>query len=122
MAAFHKPRHRAILILAFVAVGISIVAWTVCKNPAINFLPGDGRGEWIIFPTPVDARGHGLAGVDATFRQEFVLNDQPAKARLSIRAMQRAEIKLNRSPVAFRSPRNWKENTTAAGGLAHFDC
>ena len=93
MAAFHKPRHRAILILAFAAVGISIVAWTVCKNPAINFLPGDRRAEWIVFPTAVDARGHGLSGVDATFRQEFVLNDQPAKARLSVRAMQRAEIK-----------------------------
>jgi tetratricopeptide (TPR) repeat protein len=112
MAAFHKPRHRAILILAFAAVGISTVAWTVCKNPAINFLPGDRRAEWIVFPTAVDARGHGLAGVDATFHQEFVLNDQPANARLNVRAMQRAEIKLNRSPVAFRSPRNWKENTT----------
>ena len=26
--------------------------------------------------------------------------------------MQRAEIKINGSPVRFSSPRNWKENTT----------
>ncbi len=112
MAAFHTPRHRAILILAFAGVGISIVAWTVCKNPAINFLPGDRRAEWIVFPTAVDPRGHGLASVDATFRREFVLNDQAATTRLSVRAMQRAEIKINGSSVGFRSPRNWKENTT----------
>src|SRR5206468_3827967 len=41
MSVLHKPRYRAILILAFAGVGISIVAWTVCKNPVINFLPGD---------------------------------------------------------------------------------
>jgi hypothetical protein len=112
MAAFHTTRNRAFLILAFAGVGISIVAWAVCKNPAINFLPGDRRAEWIVFPTPVDARGHGFASVDATFRREFVLNNQPATARLSVRAMRRAEIKVNGSSVGFRSPQNWKENTT----------
>jgi hypothetical protein len=112
MAAFHTTRNRAFLILAFAGVGISIVAWAVCKNPAINFLPGDRRAEWIVFPTAVDSRGHGFASVDATFRREFVLNNQPATARLSVRAMRRAEIKVNGSSVGFRSPQNWKENTT----------
>jgi tetratricopeptide (TPR) repeat protein len=112
MSVLHKPRYRAILILAFAGVGISIVAWTVCKNPAINFLPGDRRAEWIVFPTAVDPRGHAFASVDAAFRREFVLNDQAATTRLSVRAMQRAEIKINGSSVGFRSPRNWKENTT----------
>ena len=111
MLVLHKPRYRAILILAFAGVGISIVAWTVCKNPAINFLPSDRRAEWIVFPTAVDPRGHAFASVDAAFRREFVLNDQAATTRLSVRAMKRAEIKINGSSVGFRSPRNWKGNT-----------
>ena len=112
MAVFHKPRYRAILIVAFAGVGISLLTWTVRKSPAINFLPGDGRAEWIVFPTAVDPRGHALASVDASFRREFVLTDAAPTATLSIRAMRRAEIKINGSPFEFPPPRNWKEKTT----------
>ena len=112
MAVFHKPRYRAILIVAFAGVGISLLTWTVRKSSAINFLPGDGRAEWIVFPTAMNPRGHALASVDASFRREFVLTDGAPTATLSIRAMRRAEIKINGSPFEFPPPRNWKEATT----------
>jgi tetratricopeptide (TPR) repeat protein len=112
MAVFHTPRYRAILIVAFAGVGIALLTWTVRKNPAVNFLPADRGAEWIVFPTAVDPRGHALASVDASFRREFVLNGVAPTATLSIRAMRRAEIKINGSLVEFPSPRNWKQKTT----------
>jgi len=38
--------------------------------------------------------------------------DQPATARLSVRAMRRAEVKINGVTVQSRSNRNWKEITS----------
>jgi tetratricopeptide (TPR) repeat protein len=112
MLVLHKSRYRAILILAVAAVVMSILAWTARNDPAINFLPRDPRAEWIVFPSVIDARGHGFASLDATFRCEFGLNNQPPRARLRIRAMRRADVKINGASVPSRSSRNWKENTS----------
>jgi tetratricopeptide (TPR) repeat protein len=112
MLALHKPRSRAILILTFAAVVMSILMWTARNDPAINFLPRDPRAEWIVFPTAVDAHAHGFASLDATFRREFILNKQPSTARLSIRAMRRADVRINGASVPSRSRSNWKENTS----------
>src|SRR5438309_5920736 len=107
-----KPWHRAIFMVAFAGVTISILAWIAWHDPAINFLSYDRRAEWIVFPAAIDARAHSSAGLDATFRREVVLMDQPATARLSVRAMRRAEVKINGVTVRPRSNRNWKEITS----------
>ena len=82
---------------------MSLLTWTVRKSPPVNFLPGDRRAEWIVFPTAVDPRGHALANVDASFRREFVLSDGAPTATLSIRVMRRAEIKINACAAASRA-------------------
>ena len=64
-------------------------------DPAINYLPRHRDAEWIVFPTAVDARAHWYASLDATFRREFILSDKPAVARLRLRALRRAEVKVN---------------------------
>jgi tetratricopeptide (TPR) repeat protein len=114
-----KPWHRAIWVAAFAGVAISVLAWIAWNDPAINFLPRDGSAEWIIFPTVADAHADSFASVDATFRREFVLGNQPATARLRVRAMRRAEVKINSILVRFRPVRNWKEitSTDVAGQL-----
>ena len=66
-----------------------------------NFLPSDSRAEWIVFPVAVSSGAHWFTGLDATFRREFVLTDRPSTARLSIRAMRRAEVKSTALPFAF---------------------
>jgi tetratricopeptide (TPR) repeat protein len=104
-----KPWHRAIWIAAFTGMTISVLAWFAWNDSAINFLPSNGRAEWIVFPAAVDARAHWFASLDATFRREFVLSHQPATARLSVRAMRRAELRINGQAVRFPSNRNWKE-------------
>jgi tetratricopeptide (TPR) repeat protein len=101
--------HRAIWIIAFTGAAISILAWFAWNDPAINFLTRDRRAEWIIFPAAVDARAHWFASLDATFRRECVLTDRPATARLDVRAMRRAEVRINGGAVRFPSNRNWKE-------------
>jgi len=98
--------------VAFAGVTISILAWIAWHDPAINFLPYDRRAGWIVFPAAIDAHAHSSAGLDATFRREVVLMDRPATARLSVRAMRRAEVKINGVTVRPRSNRNWKEITT----------
>lgn len=96
-----KPWHHAIGIVAFAGLAMSILAWMAWKNPAINFLRYDRRAEWIVFPAAVDAHAHWFASLDATFRREFDLAGQPSAAALSIRAMRRAEVKINGNPVRF---------------------
>jgi tetratricopeptide (TPR) repeat protein len=98
--------------VAFAGVTISILAWIAWHDPAINFLPYDRRAEWIVFPAAIDAHAHSSASLDATFRRAVVLMDQPATARLSVRAMRRAEVKINGVTVRPRSNRSWKEITS----------
>src|SRR5438094_4922582 len=104
-----KPWHRAIGVAAFAGVGLSVLTWIAWNDPAINFLSRDKRAEWIVFPAAVDAHAHWFASLDATFRREFVLTDRPAAARLGVRAMRGAEVRINGGPIRFPSNRNWKE-------------
>jgi len=107
-----KPWQRAVLIVVAWAAAISILVRSAQQNPAINFLPRDRKAEWIVFPTAVDAHAHWFASLDATFRREFVLPGQPRTARLSVRAMRRAELKINGRPVQLARNGNWKNVAT----------
>jgi hypothetical protein len=101
-----KPWHRAIRVAAFAGAATSVLAWIAWNDPAINFLPRDGWAEWIIFPTVANAHAGSFASLDATFRREFVLGNQPATAHLRVCAMRRAEVKINSVSVPFRPVRN----------------
>ncbi|HEU5247749.1 MAG TPA: glycosyltransferase family 39 protein [Candidatus Udaeobacter sp.] len=108
-----KPWHRVIWIAAFAGAAISVLAWLAWNDPAINFLKRDRRAEWIVFPAAVDAHAHWFATLDATFRREFTLADRPTTAHLGIRAMRRADVKINGIAVRFPPNRNWKQIATA---------
>src|SRR5260370_30771104 len=112
MSAF-KPWHRAILLVVLVGLALSLLAWIAKYDPAINFLPGDRRAEWIVFPATPDSRAHWFTGLDAAFRREFVLTSQPGTARLNVRAMRRADVKINGTPVQFLPNTNWKKIRSA---------
>jgi tetratricopeptide (TPR) repeat protein len=108
-----KPWHRAIWIITFAGVTMSVLAWVVRHDSAISFLPRDRRAEWIVFPAAVDANAHWLfASIDVTFRREFTLIDRPSTARLGICAMRRAEVKINGTRVSFPPNNNWKAITS----------
>jgi tetratricopeptide (TPR) repeat protein len=111
-----KPLHRAILIAASTGIIVSLLIWIARNDPGINFLSRDTRADWIVFPAGVDARAYGRgyesAGLDATFRHEFILGQQPETGRLRIRAMRRAEVKINGTPVHFPAISNWKRIVT----------
>ncbi len=97
-----------------------ILAWLAWNDPVINFLSRDRRAEWIVFPAAIDTHAHWFASLDATFRREFTLADRPATAHLSVRAMRRAEVKINGTSVHFPPNRNWKTiGTVEAGGQLH---
>jgi tetratricopeptide (TPR) repeat protein len=104
-----KPWHRAIWVTAFALLAMSVLAWIAWTDSAINFLTPDRRAEWIVFPTAVGARAHWFASLDATFRREFTLTDRPATAPLRVRAMRRAEVKINGTRIHFQPSSNWKE-------------
>src|SRR4029453_10427593 len=107
-----KPWHQAIWITAIAGIAISTLAWFAWRDPEINYLPRDGRAEWIVFPAAVDARAHWFARLDTTFRREFTLTERPSTGHLSIRAMRRAEVKINGTPVHLSPNRNWKKIET----------
>jgi tetratricopeptide (TPR) repeat protein len=101
--------HRAVLAIALVATVVAALAWLCIRDPHIAFLPGDGRAEWILFPSAPDAGLHHIADLDAVFRREFMLDGQPRAARLRVRAAKRVELKINGNPVALGTSRNWKD-------------
>jgi len=107
-----KPLHRAILIVVFAGIAVSLLVWIVRNDPGINFLSRHRHVEWIVFPAAVDARAYGFASLDATFRREFTLEKQPVAAQMSLRAMRRAEVKINSTPVQFPPISNWKKIAT----------
>jgi tetratricopeptide (TPR) repeat protein len=104
-----KPWHRAIWIAVFASIAVSVLAWFAWRNPAINFLPRDRRADWIVLPTVADPHAHWFANLDATFRRELVLTNRPGTAPLSVRAMRRAQVKINGTPVDFPANSNWKK-------------
>jgi tetratricopeptide (TPR) repeat protein len=104
--------HRAILLIATAIVIIAALWWKCRFDPVINFLPGDSRAEWIVFPSPIQAGTHKIAMLDATFRREFQIGNLPKLARLEIRAARRVELKINSTPIEIGTPRNWKSVAT----------
>ena len=113
-----KPWHRAILIVVLAGLAVALLAWIARTDPAINYLPRYRDADWIVFPTAVDSRAHWFTSLDATFRREFVLANEPGTARLSVRAMRRAEVKINGTPVHFLPNTNWKKIQERGGRRA----
>jgi Flp pilus assembly protein TadD len=107
-----KTFWTAIALVAAAIVACGWLAWKCGRDPKINFLPGDGRAEWILFPTAVDARTHPVATMDASFRRTFTLDSQPGSARLLVRAAKRIELKMNGESVETVPARNWKQVST----------
>jgi len=100
--------HRATAIAVVAAVAVGVVAWIAINDSAINYLPRHNDANWIVFPTVVDARAHWYASLDTTFRREFILQHKPAAARLSLRALRRAEVKVNGTSIQFPHDGSWK--------------
>jgi tetratricopeptide (TPR) repeat protein len=109
-----KPWHRATVVVALACLALLLLAWVACTDPAISFLPRQRGADWITFPAAVDARTHWYAGLDATFRREFNLPRQPATAGLNVRALRRAEVKINGASIQLPQNLNWK-NTARVG-------
>ncbi len=106
--------HRATLTVVLAGLAGALLTWIACTDPAINYLPRHRDAEWIVFPTAVDARAHWYASLDATFRREFILPHKPAAARLRLRALRRAEVKVNGVSIQLPQDRNWKNVSEVA--------
>ncbi|HEX4653309.1 MAG TPA: glycosyltransferase family 39 protein [Candidatus Udaeobacter sp.] len=104
-----KPWHRTALVLALGCLAVSLLVWIARNDPAISFLPRQRGADWIVFPAAVDAYAHSYTGLDATFRHEFTIPRRPGTARLSVRALRRAEVKINGASVQLPQNPNWKQ-------------
>jgi tetratricopeptide (TPR) repeat protein len=92
---------------------VGSLTWLCFRDPKIAFLPGDGRAEWILFPSASDIKIHRVTDLDAVFEREFTLDGQPRAARLSVRAAKRVQLKINGRPVDIGTSRNWKDLSSA---------
>jgi tetratricopeptide (TPR) repeat protein len=109
---FLKTWHRAGLILLLASAVLAFLAWRCLRDPKINFLPSDGRAEWIVFPSPLDAGANAYLSFDAVFEREFTLDDVPRVARLYLRGAKRIELRINRLRIDAPVSRNWKDVST----------
>ena len=91
------------------AIAIAWLALECVRDPKINFLPRDGRAEWILFPSAVDAKTHRIVSLDTTFRREFTLDNRPRTAQLGVRGAKRVELKINGASVDVGTSGKWKE-------------
>ena len=103
-----QPWHRATVIAVLAGLAVTLLAWIARTDSAFNYLPHFRGAEWILFPTPADSRAHSSPSMDTTFRREFVLPQKPVSAHLSLRAMRRAEVKVNGVSIQLPENRNWK--------------
>jgi tetratricopeptide (TPR) repeat protein len=108
-----KITHRVVLAITLIGAMVASLTWLCVRDPQIAFLPGDGRAEWILFPSAADPGSHPIAELDAVFRREFILDGQPRIARLSVRAAKRVQLKINGNPVDTGTNRNWKDPARA---------
>jgi tetratricopeptide (TPR) repeat protein len=104
-----KAPHRAALAITLIGVMVALLTWLCVRDPKIAFLPGDGRAEWILFPSAPDAMPRPVADLDAVFRREFTLDGRPRAARLIMRAAKRVQLHINGNPVDIGTSRNWKD-------------
>ena len=109
-----KSWHRAILIVVIAGLAVAVLAWIARTDSAISYLPRHRYADWIVFPTAVDGRAHWNASLDATFRREFNLPHKPTVAHLSLRAMRRAEVKVNGVSIQLSQNSNWKNPSEIA--------
>jgi tetratricopeptide (TPR) repeat protein len=109
-----KSWHRAILIVLLGGLAVALLAWIARTDPAFNYLPHHWGADWIVCPNPADSRAHWSASLDATFRREFVSPQKPVSARISLRALRRAELKINGVSIQLPQNRNWKNVSEAA--------
>jgi tetratricopeptide (TPR) repeat protein len=106
---FVRKGWSGVVLVAAVVIAGAVFLATVClRSPNINFLPRDGRAEWILFPATLSARGHPAANLDATFRREFALDSEGQPARLHVRAAKQVELRINGVAVELGRNRNWK--------------
>src|SRR5262249_270940 len=103
-----KSWHRAMLVVLLGGLAVALLAWIARTDPAFNYLPHHWGADWIVCPNPADSRAHWSASVDATFRREFALPQKPVSARISLRALRRAEVKVNGVSIQLPENRNWK--------------
>ncbi|HEY2680247.1 MAG TPA: glycosyltransferase family 39 protein [Candidatus Udaeobacter sp.] len=108
-----KPWHRLTIIALLAGLAAVVLAWFARTDPAINYLPRHKDAEWIVFPTAVDARAHDGASLDATFRREFIFPNKPTPARVRLRALRRAEVKVNGVLIQLPQSRTWKNVSEA---------
>jgi tetratricopeptide (TPR) repeat protein len=112
---------RAALISLAATFGLTAVAglmWLCQRDPGINFLPPDKRGEWIFFPSAVEVKARGVADLDSLFRRDFTLQRPAPGAVLSVRAAKRLQLTINDRKVDLVASHNWKvASTVEVSGL-----
>jgi tetratricopeptide (TPR) repeat protein len=107
-----KTWHRAALATALALLVFAGFCWLCLRDSKINFLPGHGRAEWIIFPSAFDTLAHPIAYIDTTFRRAVTLEQRPRTAQLRISAAKQFQLKINGGGVDTGTVRNWKDVST----------
>ncbi|MDB6110681.1 MAG: Photosystem assembly protein Ycf3 [Pedosphaera sp.] len=94
-------------------IGLAAVWWLCARSPKIAFLPPHGPAEWVVYPKPADGGGHGVVEFNTVFRRSFSLDQVPAQARVTVRALKRFALAINGVPAGGSgvAKLNWKDPT-----------
>lgn len=103
-------RHKIAPALALCALGAAVfgfIAWKCWRDPRINFLPPDGRAQWVVFPAPFDPSAHTIARIDTVFRRDFSI-ESPHHSELWVRAAKQFQVRINGALLILPPGNNWK--------------
>ncbi len=98
--------------LALAVVGYAFwLGGRIQTDPAVVFLTAQPGAEWIVPDAPVNLATRSAGLTKEFFRVEFSSDDNPAPARIRIRALKHAAVYLDGNRIAETPPTltNWKE-------------
>lgn len=100
---------RWLAVVVVLLLGAALLGGLAFTSPKIYFLTDTGPGKWVIYPTPADGSGLPQASLGTEFKRTFALGQVPP-ASLKLRALQRAEVRLNGRPVpdARKEKESWR--------------
>src|ERR1051326_8299899 len=95
------PRWISIWLLLAVACIMGWIVWRCRTDSGVRFLTGPAPAQWILYPSVPDIQAHRIPKpgqeVSTVFQRNFLLQRAPSNAPLRLRALERGEVRINRS-------------------------
>ncbi len=104
---------HAVIALALLTCLLAALWWTRSASP-LAYLPGGGPGEWIVYPLAPRIAARAAPELETRFRRPLDLSRAPESARVALRALGEASLRVNGAEVFQASGKTLKRADVAS--------